>query len=213
MFYITVRLAADIFDFKFTNFFGFMESGATVIFPLTYIIGDVTCEVYGWNTAMKMVWLMLICEAIFAILITGIIHIPSYPHIGHYQNEYNNIFDNLLLFVSAGIIANVVCSLLNVFLISKWKLLTRGRVFWLRSILSTCISEFILVLITIAIAFTPMLHLKDSMRMVMNAYGLEILYAVIFVVPAQLLVTVLKKLEGIDAYDYGISYNPFKFIN
>ena len=210
MIYLTVSLSADVIAFKFANFFGFVESGATIIFPLSYVIGDVTCEVYGWNIAMKMVWFMLICEALFAILITLVIHIPSYPHFGQFQNEYNDILNNLWLFVLSGIIANAICSLLNIFFISKWKILTKGKAFWLRSIFSTCISEFILVLITITLAFTPIIHANNSIKIFINAYALEILYAIIFVFPAQFFVNCLKKLEGIDAYDYGVSYNPFK---
>lgn len=214
MFYLTVSLAADVIAFKFANFFGFVESGATIIFPLTYVIGDVTCEVYGWNIAMRMVWFMLICEAIFALLITIIIHVPSYPHFGQYQNEYNDILDNLWIFVASGILGNAICSLLNVFFISKWKILAHGKAFWFRSILSTCISEFVLVLIVIGLSFAPMLNnAHNSVKIFFDAYFLEILYAIIFVIPAQYLVNVLKRLEGIDAYDYGVSYNPFKFIS
>lgn len=211
MVYVTVMVAADVVAFKFAYFFGVAESGATIIFPLTYVLGDVTCEVYGWNTALKIVCLGLACEALFAILITLIIHLPSYG-IGQFQNEYVDILGNILLFVFGGIIANSVAGVLNIFFISKWKVLIKGKAFWIRSILSTCISEFILNFIVVFIAFTPFLHFKTTMHVFVNTYVLEILYAILFVFPAQLLVSFLKNSEGIDAYDYGISYNPFNLL-
>ncbi len=211
MVYTAVSITADVVAFKFTNFFGLVESGATIIFPITYILGDVTCEVYGWNTAMKMVWLGLACEGFFALLITFLIHLNSYG-IGQFQNEYIDILGNVWIFVVAGIISNAIAGLLNIFLISKWKILTEGKVFWIRSFLSTCISEFILIIITVLIAFVPFIHFKATMHVFRDAYLLEIIYALIFVFPAQYLVYFLKRSEGIDAYDYGVSYNPFKFV-
>lgn len=209
MLYITVSLAADVVAFKFENFFGFVESGATIIFPITYILGDVMCEVYGWNQTMKIVWLALLCEAVFALIITAVIHMPSYG-IGDYQDQYVNVLGNMWLFVLGGVIANAIAGLLNIYFMSRWKILTKGKVFWLRSILATCISEFILIIVTIMIAFLPFIKLEMTMKVFYDAYFLEILYAFIFVFPAKILVDFLRKKENIDAFDYGVSYNPFK---
>lgn len=212
MLYTTVSLAADVVAFRFDSFFGLIESGATIIFPLTYILGDVTCEVYGWNISMRIVWLGLLCEAVFACLIMLVINL-SPSGIGEFQSEYSHVLGNIGLFVFAGIISNAVAGLLNVFFISKWKVLMSGKAFWLRSILATCISEFILILITVLIAFVPIIKFEMTMRVFVDAYFLEIIYAFIFVIPAQIIVLILKKKEGIDAYDYGVSYNPFNFID
>lgn len=160
---------------------------------------------------MKIVWIGLACEALFAIMITFIIHLPSYG-IGQFQNEYSDILGNVWFFVLAGIISNAIAGLLNVFFISKWKIMMQGRLFWIRSIISTCISEFILIFLTVLIAFVPFIHLAATMKVFIDAYFLEIIYAIIFVLPAQLMVITLKRADGIDAYDYGVSYNPFKFI-
>ena len=125
--------------------------------------------------------------------------------------EFGTLPGRIWIFVLAGVFSNAVAGLFNVFLISKWKMLTKGRFFWIRSILSTCISELILILLTVLIAFTHFLHFKATMHVFFNAYLLEIIYAGIFVIPAQLLVKFLKLAENIDAYDHGTSYNPFKF--
>lgn len=212
MIYTTVGLAADVVAFKFESFFGFVESGATIIFPITYVLGDIMCEVYGWNITIRIVWLALVCEAVFAALVTMIIHIPSYG-IGEFQDQYINVLGNLWLFVFGGIISNSIAGLLNIYLMSKWKILTKGKFFWLRSVMATCISEFILILVTILIAFLPIIKFKMTMKVFIDAYILEVIYAFVFVFPAKYLVNFLRKKENIDAYDYGISYNPFKIFN
>ena len=122
MFYVTVMLAADVVAFKFENFFGLVESGATIIFPLTYVLGDIICEVYGWNVTIKIVWLALLCEAIFAALITLILYMPSYG-LGDYQDQYINVLGNMWLFVIGGIISNAIAGVLNIYFMSKWKII------------------------------------------------------------------------------------------
>ena len=198
MFYVTVMLAADVVAFKFENFFGLVESGATIIFPLTYVLGDIICEVYGWNVTIKIVWLALLCEAIFAALITLILYMPSYG-LGDYQDQYINVLGNLWLFVIGGIISNAIAGVLNIYFMSKWKILSKGKFFWLRSILSTCISEFILIIVTVLIAFLPSIKLEMTLKVFTHAYFLEIIYAFIFVLPAKYLVDFLRNKENIDA--------------
>lgn len=209
MLYTTVSLAADVVAFKFTNFLGFVESGATIIFPLTYILGDVMCEVYGWKITMRIVWFALLSEALFALLITMIINMPTYG-IGDYQEQYINVLGNIWLFVIGGIISNAIAGLMNIYLMSKWKVMIQGKVFWLRSIIATCISEFILIIVTVLIAFLPMIKFQMTMKVFIDAYVLEVIYALLFVVPAKYLVNFLRDKELIDTYDYGVSYNPFK---
>lgn len=209
MLYTTAMLAANVVAFKFVYFFGFIESGATIIFPLTYVIGDVMCEVYGWNVSIKIVCLGFLCELLFALLITLVIHMPSFG-IDSSQGHYINVLGNMLLFVMGGIVANSVAALLNIYFISKWKILAKGRAFWLRSIISTCISEFILIMIIMLIAFLHFFKMEMTVRLFIDAYSLEIIYAFLFVIPAQVIVNIIRKKECIDAYDYGVSYNPFK---
>ena len=211
MLYTAVSVAADVVAYKYTRVFGLVESGATILFPLTYVMGDVVSEVYGWGVSMRLVWFGLFSEAFFALCILLVIHLPSFG-IGHHQKEYGDILNNIWLFVLAGIIADAIAGLLNVFFISKYKVLWKGKHFWIRSIVSTLISEFILIFITVIIAFVPDIHFSETMHVFWDAYKLEIIYALIFVFPAQYLVGVLKRSEGIDVYDYGVSYNPFKFM-
>lgn len=213
MLYVAASTSADAVAYNFSSFFGFLESGATIIFPVTYILGDIISEVYGWKTAMKIVWLGLLSEAIFALLILLDLHLKPYTHNTIPLKEFEAVLGKTWLFVTGGIISNAIAGLLNVFFISKWKVRMAGKFFWLRSLVSTCISEFILIVLTIIIAFLPYYGFKFTGKVFIDAYILEMIYAILFVIPAQLIVWGLTRAESIDNYDYDISYNPFNFKN
>lgn len=210
MLYLMATLAADVVAYKFVAFGPLIESGATLIFPFTYLLGDVVTEVYGYSTARKFIWLNLICELIFALLIIGVIRLDS-PAFWSYQSDFEHSLGNVLRFVISGIIANIISDFFSVYIISKGKIFMKGKHFWFRSIASTCISELLLVVITGFSAFTGTTSLLNVAKIAGSAYILEIAYACIFVWPGWMLIIFLKKAEKIDVYDYNIDYNPFRY--
>ncbi len=174
--YVVVCLAADVVAFRFTGFGPVVESGATLLFPLTYLISDIVTEVYGYSVAKMFIWLILLGEVIFALLLRLIMLTPTASFF-HDDLAYNIVTHPILRFVIAGVVANLASDFLNIFLISKWKILTKGRLFWLRSICSTAISEFILVLFSVVLGFSGAIKLTELLRVLVSAYGLEIVYA------------------------------------
>ncbi len=210
MLYVMATLAADVVAYKFVTIGPLVESGATLIFPLTYLLSDIVTEVYGYKIARKFIWLNLICELLFAVLIVAIVGMKS-PAFLHRQHYFNLALGNTLRFVVSGIIANIISDFLNVYLISKWKIFMKGKHFWLRSVASTSISELFLVVITGLSAFTGTISFMHVVKVVSSAYIMELFYAFIFVWPGWMLILFLKKAENIDTYDYNIDYNPFRF--
>lgn len=209
MAYFTATLAADVVAFKFVSYDHIVISGATIVFPLTYLFGDVITEVYGYNVARQVIWLSLIGELLFAVIIRLIILMP-YPHFADYHQAYDTAIAPMLMFVVGGVIGNIASSFLNVYLISKWKIVLSGRHFWLRSVVSTAISELIIIGVAVVIGFSSRLSFTQEFQVFGWAYLLEIIYAFIFVWPAVYVIRFLKKAEGLDSYDLGINYNPFK---
>ncbi len=210
MIYLMATLAADVVAYKFVKFGPLIESGATFIFPLTYLLSDVVTEVYGYKIARRFIWLNLLCELLFALLVVGIIRLQS-PTFWQHQSAFDHSLGNVLRFVVSGIIANIVSDFLNVYLISKSKIFMKGRYFWLRSLGSTAVSELLLVMITGFFAFTGTISLLKVAQVAGSAYVLEILYALVFVWPGWLLILYLKKKEKLDIYDYDVDYNPFRY--
>ncbi len=210
MFYLMATLAADVVAYKLVQFGPLVESGATLIFPITYLLGDVVTEVYGYRVARQFIWLNLVCELLFALLVMGVIHLQP-PHFWQGQLAFEQSLGHVLRFVLSGIVGNLMSDFLNVYLISKWKVFMRGQYFWLRSLGSTAISELVLVVVTGFFAFTGTMSLAHVFQLAGSAYVLEIVYALIFVWPGWLLILFLKKKEKLDTYDYNVDYNPFRY--
>jgi len=213
MLFVTVDLAAVSVAYKMVslNFLFAINSGATFIFPMTYALGDVIAEVYGYNMARKLIWLSLFLQFVFASLVTIVIHLPNpvYWDGGH---AYLLVFGSVIKFVLAGTVANLVSNFMNVYIVSKLKIPFEGKLFWLRSLLSTVVSGFFLVAIIIAIGFSGKeLNLAQSWIMFKSTYSLELLYAFILVVPAALTTKFLKRAENVDVYDNDTNFNPFNF--
>lgn len=206
---LTVSLAADVVAYKLVHLGPALLPGAPLIFPLTYVVGDIVTEVYGYAVAKKIIWITLICELFFAIAIKVIIHLPS-PIFWHQQASYNEVVDPILRFVLAGIVAVISSSFANVYLLSKWKVWTKGRYFWLRSIGSSAVGCLILVIVTILLGFSGARPLTELAYMILSVYSVEFLYALVSAWPASIVVGYLKLEEQLDFYDIDTKFNPFK---
>lgn len=209
MLFITASLTADTLAYKFWEFGPFLESGATLVFPFTYVIGDILAEVYGYSIAKKIIWVSFGCEILFSSLVTIIIKLKSPENISN-QFDYHEIFSNILRFVIFGIFSDLSSSFLNIYIISKYKIVFSGRAFILRSLASTAIGELIMNVMLCFLAFIGFTSIRNVFHITVSAYILEIIYACVFVIPAKLICDYLKKKEKIDAYDTGINYNIFR---
>lgn len=211
MLFVTIDLAAVSMAYKMVslNELFSINSGATFIFPITYALGDVVTEVYGYNMARKLIWLSLLLQFIFAILVTITIHLPS-PYFWNGNEAYITVFGSILRFVLAGTIANIVSNFMNIYLVSKLKVPMEGKFFWVRSILSTMVSGFLLVSIIIIVGFTGNeIDYIKSWIMFKSTYACEVAYAFLLAVPAALTAKFLKSSEKVDVYDYNTNFNPF----
>ena len=206
---ITISLAADVVAYKLIYLGPALLPGAPLVFPLTYIIGDIIAEVYGYNAAKQIIWVTLACELFFSIAIKLIIHLPS-PMFWHAQQSYNQVVDPILRFVLAGILAVISSSFINIYIISKWKILMKGRHFWLRSLGSSAIGGFILVLVTILLGFSGHMNFSQLGYMILSVYSIEILYSLLGVWPASIITGFLKMEEQLDVYDTETNFNPFR---
>lgn len=210
MLFVTSSLAADVAAYYFVQSGSYiLISGATIIFPLTYVLGDIVTEVYGYSTARKLIWLGLLCEIIFALLIQLVLMLPYAANLPS-QGYYEKIFHHLFIFVLSSILGDIVSCFTNVYVMSKSKILLRGKHFITRSIISTMFGELILNIIICFMAFYQVSDFKSVLKITFSGYLLEMIYAILFSYPALILILILKKLENRDAYDIGVNYNLLK---
>lgn len=208
--YLTVYLAADSVAYKMVSLGVMLEPGPPFIFPISYAIGDIIAEVYGYALAKKIIWYTLAFQLLFAIFITVILKLP-HPGSWPMQNAYELVFGNLLWFVCAGSLSVLSSHFINIYIFSKWKILLKGKYFWLRSIGASAIGGFFLIIIIMLFGYWGTVSLHSGIVMFFSIYLLELIYACLTAWPAWLITGYLKIQEQLDVYDDHTDFNPFRF--
>lgn len=207
MLYLTADLASCALSYKFVQIHAIFFSAETLIFPITYVFTDIISEVYGYKIARNLIWIVFLCDFLFALSTSLLVHIPS-PTL-QLQQTYNFVFAHLLRGSTAEI-AGVLCgTFINIYIISKLKIRLSGKHFWLRSIFSSTIGEAVLVLIAMPIMFYGTTSPRNLLILMLFSYLYKIFFAIISAYPATIAVEFLKIIEKTDAYDHGVNFNPF----
>ncbi|WP_034447921.1 queuosine precursor transporter [Butyrivibrio sp. AE2032] len=182
---------------------------AVILFPLTYIIGDVFTEVYGFRNARTIIWLGFGCS-FFAVMIYLIT--IALPHPGYWENQeaFATVLGTTPRVAAASFAGYLFGEFSNSIVLSKLKVATKGKNLWIRTILSTVIGEGLDSVIFITIAFWGTMDNSVVLQMILFQYLFKVSYEVIFTPVTYLVVKLVKKAEGIDTYDEGIKYSLIK---
>ncbi|MFA5367645.1 MAG: queuosine precursor transporter [Dehalococcoidia bacterium] len=204
--FITCLITANIIAVKIIQFGGIFLPAAIIVFPISYIFGDILTEVYGYRMARKVIWLGFFCNliAVLFIWLGGLL--PSAPFWEN-QAAYNTILGFVPRIVAASFAAYLVGEFANSFVLAKLKIATKGRWLWTRTIGSTIVGQgldsvvFIVVAFVGTASFDPMLILYHWLiKTVYEALATPFTYWI---------VGYLKRKENIDTYDYNTNFNPF----
>jgi hypothetical protein len=179
---------------------------AIFIFPVSYIFGDILTEVYGYRVARRVIWLGFICNLIFVCFVWVGQILPS-ANAWHNQVAYESILGAAPRLLIASFCGYLTGEFSNSYILSKMKILTRGRWLWSRTIGSTIVGEGLDTVVFTTVAafgtpfFVPALMLNQWLgKVLIEAVATPATYAI---------VKWLKQKECIDTYDYKTSYNPF----
>ena len=207
--FVTCILAANILIVKQVSIAGITLPAAIVIFPLSYIFGDVLTEVYGYSQARRVIWLGFFCNLllVIAIWVVGILPPAS---IFEAQAAYDRILGNTPRFLVASFLAYLAGEFVNSYIMAKMKLLTRGRWLWMRTIGSTLAGEGIDTAIVLSISFLGVLPTELIFNMMFWHWLLKSAYEALATPLTYLLVGYLKKAEKLDTYDHGTNFNPLR---
>ena len=180
---------------------------AIVIFPLSYIFGDILTEVYGYRQARKVIWLGFLCNliAVIAFWVAG--QIPALD--SGVQNAYERIFGSTSRILGASFLAYLVGEFANSFVLAKMKIKTKGRFLWTRTIGSTLVGEGLDALVFITIAFGGTMSWALIGGIILTHWLVKTGYEVVATPFTYMVVNYLKKREGIDTYDHDTNFNPF----
>ncbi len=210
--FITCLITANIIAVKLIAISWLNLPAAIIIFPLSYIFGDILTEVYGYRTARRVIWLGFFCNliAVIAIWLGGLL--PPASEWEH-QEAYKTILGYTPRLLGASFIAYLIGEFANSFVLAKMKIKTRGRWLWTRTIGSTIVGQGLdsVVFITIAFAGTQSWWFLGTI--ILTHWLVKTGYETVATPFTYAVVNYLKKSEGIDTYDYDTKFNPLRVLD
>ncbi len=206
--FCTCLIVSNLIASKVFVVLGITLPAAVIVFPVSYIINDCLSEVYGYSRARLVIWLGFFMN-FFVVLVTQLAVLlpgaPFWPDDG----AFRTIFNAAPRATVASMMAFWVGSTLNAVVLSRMKVLQKGRNFWLRAIVSSIVGELADSLIFIPIMFWAM-GAESVLTMIVCQVAAKVLYEIVILPVTKRVVACLKHREGLDTYDTNISYNPFK---
>jgi len=207
--FVMFLLLSNIIAGKLIQVFGLVLPAAVILFPLSYLFGDVLTEVYGYRKSRLVIWVGFACNALMALIFLAVIALP-YPSFWHNQNAYATVLGMTPRLVSASLVAYWAGEFSNSVVLSLMKKLTGGRWLWTRTIGSTVIGQGVDTLIFIAGAFYGLVPGGALIQMVIAQYVWKVAYEAAATPLTYLIVGWLKRVEKVDTFDWGVRYNPFR---
>ncbi len=186
--------------------------GAGILFfPVGYVIGDVLTEVYGYARARRCIWVGTAALLFMAFMAWVVVALPPAEGWGG-QAAYEQVFGQVPRIVFASITAFWAGELVNSYVLARMKVWTRGKHLWSRTIGSTIAGQGVDSLLFYPLAFygavgwTPALVVK----VLFTQWALKVGWEIVLTPATYLAVGMLKRREGIDVYDEGTNFTPFR---
>ena len=202
-------IAANLLETKVIQIGSLTVTAGLLVFPISYIINDCIAEVWGFKKARIIIWSGFAMN--FFVVALGLIAvaIPAAPF-WEGEEHFDFVFGMAPRIVAASLMAFLVGSFLNAYVMSKMKVASRGRHFSARAILSTLAGETADSLIFFPVAFGGIIAWRELLIMMCIQIILKSMYEVIILPVTIRVVKAIKKIDGSDVYDTDISYNVLK---
>ena len=205
-------ITANVLETKQISLGVFNITGGLIVFPVSYIINDCVCEVWGYRKARLLIWLGFAMNFLFVLFGAIADAIPGAPY-WHNDEGFHAVFGLAPRIAAASFVAFLVGSFVNAYVMSRMKINSDGRNFSLRAILSTIFGEGADSLIFFPLALYGVVPTSELPIFIITQVVLKTLYEVVVLPVTIYVVKKTKQIEGEDAYDNGISYSVWKVLN
>lgn len=202
-------IVANIIEQKLIRIGPIEATAGLLIFPVSYIVNDLIAEVWGYRKARLIIWYGFAMNFLAVIIFRLSIWVPGSENFTH-GDAFDLVLGNTLRITLASFAAFLVGSFLNAYVMSKMKILQRGRGFSIRAVVSTIIGEGADSIVFFTLAFYAIIPTKDMLVLVATQTAMKTAYEIIILPLTNVIVKRVKKIEGVDVYDDDISYNPLK---
>lgn len=207
--FVAVLIISNTASVKILNLGWFTFDGGTILFPLTYIFGDILTEVYGYKRSRKVIWTGFFCIILMAVVYAIVGYLPAASDWGM-QDAYMSILGIVPRIVLASIIAYFAGEFSNSYLLAKMKVWMSGKHLWFRTIGSTIVGEGVDTALFVLIAFAGTMPTSLLVAIIVSNYIFKVGVEVLFTPITYAIVNFLKRKEHEDYYDRNTNFNPFK---
>ncbi len=205
--FVACLITSNIIAVKLVVIFGFVLPAAIIIFPLSYILGDVLTEVYGYAQVRRVIWLGFLCNLVAVLAIWGAGALPA-AEFWDGQDAYQTIFDQTWRILLASFLAYLVGEFANAFVLAKMKIATRGRWLWSRTIGSTLVGQALDSAVFMTVAFAGIIPGEALGAAILTQWLAKSAYEAAATPLTYGVVGFLKRKDAADAYDTDTRFNP-----
>ena len=205
-------IASNLVNAKVVQIGSFSMTAGFIVFPISYILNDCIAEVWGFRKARLIIWMGFLMN-FFVVVLGGIAcAMPAAPF-WQGADAFNFVFGLAPRIAAASLMAFLVGSFLNAYVMSRMKLRDKEKRFAWRAILSTIVGEGADSLIFFPAAFGGLMPLEELGKLMLLQVTAKTLYEIVAMPVTVRVVRFMKHYEQTDAYDNDISYNVFKFLD
>ncbi|MEI8174774.1 MAG: queuosine precursor transporter [bacterium] len=208
VFFVSVLLISNVASSKIVDLKYFIFDGGTLLFPLSYIFGDILTEVYGYKKSRNVIWLGFFMTLMMSLVFIVVGKLPPASDWLN-QDAYDKILGLTPRIVGASLVAYFFGEFSNSFILAKMKIWTKGKMLWARTIGSTIVGELVDSALFVFIAFFGILPNSLLITLIISNYFFKCEIEILFTPITYKVIKFLKKKENEDYYDVDTNFNPF----
>jgi uncharacterized integral membrane protein (TIGR00697 family) len=206
---VTFLLVSDFTGARIVAILSVGVSVTVLYFPLTYLIGDLLTEVYGYARSRRVIWISMLCSMLGSV-VAGAQLLVSRADVFHQDAAYAAVFSMSLRTGIAGLVAFFAGDICNSYVLAKMKVWQRGRGLWARLVASTVAGEGVNTLVFYGVVLSDALPQHLLWRSVLVGWCAKVVVEVMMLPLSYAVVGYLKRAEGVDFYDRNTDFNPFR---
>ena len=208
MVFVVVLLISNLIGQKICAVGPFRISGAQLLFPITYIFGDIFTEVYGYAGSRRAIWMGFFASALmaaFGMIVVALPPAPEWPN----QAAFETVFSFIPRMVAASLVAYWAGEFANSYVMAKMKVWTGGRHLWMRTIGSTAVGQLVDSAVIMTLAFAGRASFSTIVNLIISGYLGKVLYEAAMTPVTYAVVNSLKRAEKVDVFDVSTNFSPF----
>lgn len=206
--FAAILLISNLAGTKLIAFGPIITDGGAILFPISYILGDVLTEIYGYKYARRAIWVGLGVMLLAVLCFTIVRYMPPAPEYTA-QASYEAVLGFFPRIVAASLAAFLTGSFLNSFVLAKLKVKTKGKKLWLRLIGSTVVGELCDTVVFAFVAFGGILQGMNMVTYILIGWIFETVVEIVFLPITYRVIDKMKQIEKVDAYDDKTNFTPF----